>query len=65
MLWEEVCKLLLNDVNKYTPLAKKNLPKKLKQFERRKQWIVHNYYTFSRGVLFHEDEIVVLLNFWK
>ena len=38
--------------------VKKDLPKMLEQFERRKQWIAHDY-TFSRAALFHEDRINV------
>ena len=58
VLWEEVGKLLLDAINKYTPLVEKDLPKKSEQFERRKQWIAHDY-TFSRAALFHEDGIDV------
>ena len=54
MLWEEVGKLLLDAVDKYTPLVEKDLPRKTEQFERHKQWIAHDY-TLSRAALFHED----------
>ena len=37
-----VDKLLLGAIEKYTPLVDKVLLKKSEQFERRKQWIVHD-----------------------
>ena len=48
--------LLLDAIVKYTLIVEKDLPKKMEQFARQKNWIVYDY-TFTRLELFHEDGI--------